>query len=83
MLFLASKEIDAQGFVASLKGGPGSGYHGHAGRPGKRGGSAAGRGAPRKKFPKLKPPPKDGEWISAHKKLERDTQAGDPRSWQG
>lgn len=82
MLFLASKETDAQDFATAIKGGPGSGYHGHAGRPGKRGGSAAGRGAPRKKFPKLKPPPKDGEWISAHKKLERDTHAGDPRSWQ-
>lgn len=82
MRFLASNGTNALELVASLKGGPGSGFHGHAGRPGKRGGSAEGRGTPRKKFPKLKPPPNDGEWISAHKKLERDTHAGDPRSWQ-
>ena len=41
MLFLASKETTAPELMASLKGGPGSGYHGHAGRPGKRGGSAS------------------------------------------
>lgn len=29
-----------------LKGGPGSGHHGHGGRPGKRGGSSPGRGIP-------------------------------------
>jgi GNAT superfamily N-acetyltransferase len=29
---------------AILKGGPGSGHHGHAGRPGRRGGSAPGKG---------------------------------------
>jgi hypothetical protein len=28
----------------ALKGGPGSGHHGHAGRPGKRGGSSPGKG---------------------------------------
>lgn len=31
--------------VELLKGGPGSGFHGHAGRPGQRGGSAPGRGS--------------------------------------
>lgn len=41
MLFLASKETTAPELVTSLKGGPGSGFHGHAGRPGKRGGSSS------------------------------------------
>ena len=31
--------------IIRLKGGPGSGHHGHAGRPGKRGGSAPGKTA--------------------------------------
>ena len=34
--------VDAEGL--EIKGGPGSGHHGHAGRPGKRGGSAPGKG---------------------------------------
>lgn len=30
--------------IIKIKGGPGSGHHGHAGRPGKRGGSLPGKG---------------------------------------
>ncbi|HNT76866.1 MAG TPA: hypothetical protein PKH77_17790 [Anaerolineae bacterium] len=68
--------------IDGTKGGPGSGFHGHAGRPGQRGGSAAGGGPLKKKYPKLSPAPNDAKIISASKKLERDTQAGDPLSWQ-
>lgn len=40
LLFWVGSNFTAQALVDALKGGPGSGFHGHAGRPGEVGGSA-------------------------------------------
>jgi len=60
------------GKVGAAKGGPGSGFHGHAGRPGERGGSA----------PAGRPAPADGAKVSIEGKLKIDTDASDPESWR-
>lgn len=39
-LFLVANEMPLHRLIAAMKGGEGSGFHGHAGRPGERGGSA-------------------------------------------
>lgn len=43
----AAAEVYGDGVLETLKGGPGSGHHGHQGVPGQRGGSAPGSALPR------------------------------------
>jgi len=46
-LFLVASDIPIVNLITAVKGGPGSGYYGHAGRPGERGGSARSSSVPR------------------------------------
>jgi len=41
---IQQKDVEEETPAEGQKGGPGSGHHGHAGRPGKRGGSTPGKG---------------------------------------
>lgn len=65
--------------VNAAKGGPGSGFHGHAGRPGKRGGSAPNGVATGGSLPAFNLPPDDGRLIYMAQQLNTEQEPPDPK----